>query len=369
MAMAGYAGRVKRDIARWRDIGLIDEPTAEALSRDVERNAGRGISFGSVLAMMAAALLGAAILIFIAANWPMFPRILRVVTLFAIILAGYVGGALLRMRGRDGFAEAVWMVAAVAFGASISLIAQMYHLSGDEKQAMLVWFGGVAFAALALRSGPLTIGAVLLSVVWMSMYGFSRWDFSQVPIGFLPLAAILWALSFWTGSRAARHLIVLSLYFFFWLLYIASEHHLIPAAIAIAAVGLFAVDHLRPAETARFLGLGSGLPVLALIGFLAGIGMLQISFIDEQHFLWVSIIAMAGIVAALLLAGRSNAMLRWLAYAAFTFQLGFIYVVMLGSMLGTAGFFLVVGAALAVLAMVITRLERRFAAATAEGGA
>lgn len=41
------------------------------------------------------------------------------------------------------------------------------------------------------------------------------------------------------------------------------------------------------------------------------------------------------------------------------YQICFIYLVMLGTMLGTAGFFVVGGLVLSALAFVITRLERR----------
>ena len=54
--MAGYATRVRADIARWREAGLIDPATAEALVRDVDSNERASLSFGSILAMMAALL-------------------------------------------------------------------------------------------------------------------------------------------------------------------------------------------------------------------------------------------------------------------------------------------------------------------------
>jgi len=37
--MAGYSTRVRSDIARWLQAGLIDAATADALTRDVEANA------------------------------------------------------------------------------------------------------------------------------------------------------------------------------------------------------------------------------------------------------------------------------------------------------------------------------------------
>jgi len=82
--MASYAARVRVDIARWRESGLIDPATAEALTRDVAANERASLSFGSILAMMAALLFGAAILIFVAANWEAIPRLVRVAALFAV---------------------------------------------------------------------------------------------------------------------------------------------------------------------------------------------------------------------------------------------------------------------------------------------
>lgn len=360
--MSGHASRVKRDIARWLEVGLIDAATAEGLSRDIDRNAVGRFNLGSVLGMMAAALFSAAILLIVAANWDAIPRLTRVGTLFVVIAGGYVGGALLKQSGRLAFAEALWVVAAAAFGASIALIGQMYHLSGDEKQAILVWCLATALAAAALRSGALTAGAVLLAGAWMLMHALEHWLFRGLPVAYLPLAAGLFALSFWTGSATARHLVMLSLPVFGTLFY-ARDGNVLAAPLVMAAggVALFAAGQWLPALVRRYAGLGAGLPLHALILFLTGIGIAQWSLIDQPEFLAVSVIAFAGIVAVLLLTGRDSAVLRWFAYLAFLFQLGFIYVVMLGTMLGTAGFFIVGGLVLSALAWLIARIERRLA--------
>ena len=65
-------------ISRGGETGLIDRATADALLRDVEANERKSLSFGSILAIMAALLFGAAILILVAANWEAFPRLARV---------------------------------------------------------------------------------------------------------------------------------------------------------------------------------------------------------------------------------------------------------------------------------------------------
>ena len=362
--MSGHASRVKRDIARWLETGLIDAATAGKLSRDVDQNAGNRFNLGTVLGMMAAALFAAALLLIVAANWEAIPRLARVGVLFVIIAGGYIGGAVLEKNGRGGFAEALWLVAATAFGATIALIGQMYHLAGDEKQAVLVWCIGTALAAAALRSGALTVGAVLLAGAWMLMNAMAHWSFRALPMAYLPLAGALFALSFWTRSAPARHLIMLSLPVF-GALHFARDGQVFqaPLVMAVGGAALFALGQWMPEAARRHAGLGSGLSLHALILFLAGIGIAQWTLIDEPEFLFVSIVAFAGIVAALLLAGRESSVLRWFAYVAFIFQLGFIYVVMLGTMLDTAGFFIVGGLVLSALAWLIARIERRLAPA------
>ena len=357
--MASYPTKVKRDIARWREAGLVDDATAAALSFDIERNGGRSVSFGTVLTMMAAALFAAAVLIFIAANWEAIPRLMRVFMLLALILAGYVGGAFFKLRGHDAAGEASWLVAAAGFGASIALIGQIYHMSGDEAQAVLVWGAGVALAAAMLRSGPLTAGAVLLAGVWMVMETSSSWRLGP-PLSWIAIAILLYVLSFWTRSRLSRHLTLLSLYLFVLVFHLADEDSLIaPLALVAAAIGLFISARLLPQETQRFSGLSEEmLPVQSLLGFLAGVGIVQITLAEEPGFIVPTILALAGIVAALLVAGRDNRLLRWLAYLAFAFQLCFLYVVMLGTMMDTAGFFLLAGLTLSVLAFLISRFER-----------
>jgi uncharacterized membrane protein len=84
---------------------------------------------------------------------------------------------------------------------------------------------------------------------------------------------------------------------------------------------------------------------------------------DEPGFLYPTILAFAGIVAALLVEGRENRALRWFAYLAFAFNLCFLYLVMLGTMIDTAAFFLLAGLTLSALAWLISRFERRIASA------
>ncbi|CAH2396246.1 conserved membrane hypothetical protein [Mesorhizobium escarrei] len=323
--------------------------------------------------MMAALLLGAAVLIFVAANWEAIPRLARVAALFAIIFAGYVGGAVLKTRDHAAIGEAFWIVASAAFGGSIALIGQMYHLSGDEASALITWGAGTALAAVALRSNPLTVASVGIADAWLFLRGFDYFRRTEFPHLFVVMAMVLFAISFWTRSQAARHLIILSVIFYLVLLFTEYETLRVAVPLIIVSALLFAAAIFAAGPVDRILQLGGRLPLHALIGFLTGLAMIQFELADSSGsnsgFGIASAVALAGIVAAIVLGGRESRGLRWVAYAGFAFELAIIYMVMLQSMLDTAGFFHAAAVLLGLLALVILRVEKRMRAPDAEGAA
>ena len=116
-----------------------------------------------------------------------------------------------------------------------------------------------------------------------------------------------------------------------------------------------------PDAVERIARLDGLLPVHGLIGFLTGMIMIQLELADEDGagFAIAAAIALAGIVAAVVLAGRESRGLRWIAYVGFAVELCLIYGVMIQDMLGTAGFFLAAGVILGLLAFAIIRIEKR----------
>ncbi|MGC4025909.1 MAG: DUF2157 domain-containing protein [Mesorhizobium sp.] len=360
--MARYAGKLSHDIDRWVEQGLIDEDTAASLRRDVEQTSRSAISLGTVLSVMAAVLVAAAILILIAANIEQVSRIACVLGLFAIIAASYLGGAMLKARDRNGFGEALYLIGLAAFGASIALIGQMYHMSGDEAQAIMVWCLGGILAAALLKSPILTNASVLIACAWLLMaFDWGRIDHGPSYI-FLVLVAIIWAISYWTDSRAARHLVILSVLFYAFLYAISDDAVLVGIILIALSICVFIAAYLAPDTIERFAQLGGPQPIHPLICFLLGVGLLQAQFADNfGPMLMLSLIAFAGIVAALVLRGRESRLMRWVAYLAFILELALLYFMTIGTMVETGALFLFSGFALAAVAFIITRVERRIA--------
>ncbi|MFC5386001.1 DUF2157 domain-containing protein [Aquamicrobium segne] len=360
--MTRYIKQLRHDAERWVASGLIDPETAKNLVLDAQKNERRSFGSSTVLAMMAALLFSAGILIFIAANWESFPRLARVGGLFALIIGGYVGGAFARLNHHNAAAEALWIIAAAAFGASLALIGQMYHISGDEAAALLTWCAATALAALVLRSGPLTAACVGISIAWLSGAVTGGWIGAASygpPILFVPIVAVLWGISYWTGAKMARHLILLSLIGYVAWCALDGDVFITSALMASVCAGIFVMACFMPQAVEAIARLDGRTPLHALIGFWVAMMLIQFDLEKESGFPVAVAITLAGIVGALIMAGHTSRGLRWIAYLAFATELCLIYALTMGTMLGTAGFFVFAAVLMGLLAMLIIRLERR----------
>ncbi|MGH6860626.1 MAG: DUF2157 domain-containing protein, partial [Phyllobacterium sp.] len=236
---------IRRHIARWQRDGLIDAATAERLRKDVEHSrAGYGI--GGILAVLGAVLLGAAIISLVAANWEEMPRLFRVVLIISVLWAGYIGGAWRASLGDTVFAEALYLIAAITFGAGIALIGQMYHLSGEAAEAVLLWTAGTMVAALLLRSPALVSASIVITGLYM-LFALTDGGKQQaaylwlVPILLLIGAGLVW----YVKAEPARHFIALLLIAYVFAVYFDIDDDGVLWVAALLGGAVFLVDALR----------------------------------------------------------------------------------------------------------------------------
>ncbi len=95
----------------------------------------------AVTAVLGALLIGSGIILVLAANWDLFPRVVRTVLAFVPLLASQELGAFVLLRNADsmGWRESVALLNSLAVAAAIALVSQIYHLQGDFVEFMLVW--------------------------------------------------------------------------------------------------------------------------------------------------------------------------------------------------------------------------------------
>lgn len=357
-----YRGRLQRDLAEWAKRGLIAPEQAMAMIADYDSRP-TSFSLGRVLAVLAALLVAAAILLLVASNWDAIPRLVRVVGCLLLIWAFYLGGATLTVRGQTSLAAAVLLLATLSFGAAVSLVAQMYHLSGDQLNMLLLWFAVACLSALVFRSGSQVVVSGFLAWGYFALYlessvlVWSGWSPWAPPI----MAAIVLALIHYTGAGRARHLVYLLL--IGWLTWIYSLNQGLVAALIYTALGLaaFLLVSLPASPLERLLRQAGVAPAFYMFGVVSiGLLLLHFEISDGPRLIALGLATLAISVAAIALCGRDNGAVRYLAYAVFAAEILYLASATIGSIIGTSGFFLISGLLVAVVAWLVIRLERRF---------
>jgi uncharacterized membrane protein len=365
--MSWYRHKVERDLARWQTEGWVSEAGASAIRSDLQsRKSAFGVA--AIFALLGAVLFGFAVMSFVAAHWTGMSKLARLGLLLVTLWGCYGAAAYLFQRQLNAFAHAAVLGGIAVFGASIMLIAQMYHMEGNPPDAVLTWALGALLTAVLLRSNPALAATFVLLVVWTCMErGLNEWAHWS----FLVPWAATTAAAAWLGWRPGLHLAAISLVV--WLVplgYLILDHHAhwIVALIGIvvaggAAVGAKEIDARVPASSALF--------TYGLITTFAGLFILQ--FIDDlrvygspqdsasiQRLVLLAILTLGLLLGAMLWAMNSdNRAALWLAYAGFAVEIFTLYLKTFGSLLNTSLFFLIAAAIVSLLAWAAYKLHQR----------
>lgn len=355
--MGSYRERLERDLTRWREAGWISEAGYRAIEADLGTSV-RTSRLPIALAVLGAVLLGFAAMSFVAANWQDMARLQRLGLLLVGLWLSYGVAAALMLRGLDSFAHAAILTGVGLFGASIMLIAQMYHIDGNPPDAVLLWAAGALLAGVLLRSNPSLGLAVLLISLWGGWETTLReavfWEFL---IGWLAVAVAM----AWRRWAPGLHLCALVL-----AAWIVSLGHTLPhpphhglvaliggiAAMAAAAVEIMAPRHKTIARAAFAYAIA-----------VAMMGMLALQFaqrISVGHLTALAVLTLAAMLAALAWGTRSGHRgIIWIAYIGFSAEVLALYGKTIGTLLGTSLFFLVAGVIAVSLAAVAYRIHNR----------
>ncbi len=355
--MWGYRKHVERDLARWRQAGWVSEQGAEAIRADIALNRG-GIALPAVLATLAAVLIGFAMMSFVAANWQDMPRVLRLGLLIGSLWAAYLFAGAMIQRGLDGFGHAAVLTGTAVFGASIMLVSQMYHMSGNPPDAVLLWSAGAVLAGLAFRSNPALAFAMVLVAVWSGMETAQRgavfWPFL---LGWAVVSAAFW----WQRWGPGFQLSAVTLTGF-----IVSLGYLLKTSLAqeiVTALGVLlgAAAIIGSRAQSEWAGLARAIVPYAMVITFAGLFAQQ--FFDMtmlDHFILLAILTLVLTLAAIWWGlTTQNRGVLWLGYAGFSAEILGIYTKTIGTLLGSSVFFLSAGLIVAGLAYLAYRLHAR----------
>lgn len=357
--MFGDGKRLADDVQRWRREGWVTSDGETQILHELAQR-GRGLSLASALGILASVLLAFAVMSFVAAHWQEMSRLFRLSLLIGLLFAAYAAAGFFEGRDKPFFADAAILFATAVFGASIMLIAQMFHIDGNPPDGVLAWALGALFAGVLLRSNPALAAAMVLFVVWTGMET-SAFIVGEVHWPFLPAWAAVTAAFVWQRWEPGAHISGLALSLFIISLgYLLAHHNWHWGVALIGALGIAA--SVAATKFAPQFESVSG-PALGYSLAVAFAAMIALQFFEKTttaELILYAAITLAGLLAAIGygLANNHRGAI-WLGYIGFSIEILSLYWKTVGSMLDTSVFFLVAGLIVALLSYMAWRLANR----------
>lgn len=178
--MAMDRATLKR-IEEWRAAGIIDDSTAERLRAwEAAHAPAHGSRLGRFAFGFGGLLLGAGVLLFVAANWYALSPWGRFATMAATVALLHVAAGAVRTRA-PALATTLHAVGTAAFGGGVFLAGQTFNLAEQWPSGFLLWSLGAACALWLLRDWPHVLWVAVLVPLWLT----GEW--SAQGFGFLSL--------------------------------------------------------------------------------------------------------------------------------------------------------------------------------------
>jgi uncharacterized membrane protein len=279
MRDSGYRKRLAADLPRWRDAGWVTPEGAGAIlaALPVGRPA---LGVAAIVAIFGGLLVGLSVIAFVSANWQEIPPLGRLGLLAAALALAYGAAGALDRRKLRVFAEAALLVAGLVFAASIAVVGQSYHLSGEFADAVALWLIGI-FAAAALTGSPtMTALGLVGGAVWTYLATF---DLGSAP-HWAGLAPVFVGAGIGTVIASRNDQLLSVLAFIAWLVMAigsAADHYdwsvigtiLLGASVALLLFAAGAV--LTTIANARVAALGRQMLWPGLVMLLIALGIAQ----------------------------------------------------------------------------------------------
>ncbi len=182
----------QQQITKWVSEGTITQAQADKMLLDVaqqkkERTSGKLVV---TISTIGAVLLGIGAILFVSSNWDQMSSLLKSVILLASTFLAY-GIGFHFQYGKKNYPKvgaALLFLGAMLFGASVFLIAQIYHVNANAHVLLLIWLIGVLPFVYAFSSTPVAALSAVLFFLWLGFFVFrgTRLFDAFADIRFLP---------------------------------------------------------------------------------------------------------------------------------------------------------------------------------------
>ncbi len=164
-----FKNDLAKEISGWVDKDLISVEQARSICRvyGVDYDSIQNHSLGyRLLIGLGYLFIGLAVITLLGANWDEIPRALRMGGLLLLTLMTHCIAFKAYFTGRTSGAVGLFLLGNLFYGASIILIAQIYHLGEHMPDGVFWWaLGSLPFGVL-LKNTWLTLFSCCLAIIW-----------------------------------------------------------------------------------------------------------------------------------------------------------------------------------------------------------
>jgi uncharacterized membrane protein len=168
----------KNQIEQWLQEGLITQGQAKKMLFDVMQQKEEKTSHKITIALsiLGSLFLGVGAVLFVASNWELIPNIIKTALLMSSTFAAYAMGYLFKykLQNLPTVGASLLFLGSLLFGATIFLIAQMYHVNANNYTLILIWFIGIFPMVYAFLSEPIALLSVFLSFCWIGLFFYQN---------------------------------------------------------------------------------------------------------------------------------------------------------------------------------------------------
>jgi uncharacterized membrane protein len=269
-------------LARWQGAGLLNDATAAAIRAYEQTHAKPSSRRWQVFValILGALLLGAGVLLFVAAHWDGVSPVARMLLVLAMLCFFHALGLLSRVRFA-GFATAMHAVGTISAGAAIALVGQIFNMQEHWPSAVMLWALCAAFGWALLRDQFQESLTLLLVPAWIASEWIDRAnDYGGATTYLARLLAVVGAV-YLTGFLHSRRRAV-----FFILFSVGAL--VLPITVFILSQGWSDVGYGRRLPDFLPLGYRVSAVLLELLAIAAG------WFFDRKR--WAPALVVAGVV-------------------------------------------------------------------------
>ena len=191
---------------QWLEAGLLSPEQAERIRSFEAQTAGPGHRRLAALASgLGALLVGAGVLLFVAAHWAQLGPTPRFLLVLAMVGGCHLAGVAVAARA-PRLAMALHGLGTVTLGAGVYLAGQIFNLAEDWPGGMLLWALGAWMGFALLRDWVQGTLAALLTPAWLLGEWIVRMDAAGAPgqTRVLALACALVAMTYLSMSLPGR---------------------------------------------------------------------------------------------------------------------------------------------------------------------